>query len=380
MRRKHPMKPVLAHAGSSLLSRVVLFVLVALALYGVYRIIKPFIAPIIMALFLVTIFHPFYERLKRRVGGRDTIAAALAVASVFLVVVIPFLLFSAALIQQGIEIFRHIQDWVAQGNLDQVFSTESYQELMSRPQVERIRSFLDAHFARPGEEHFDIGRRLVELSRTTVEYLGKQILPLLSKTGLIFMNFFIMFFIMFYAFRDGAQMLDYLMQIVPLSRSHERLMVERIRYVSRAVLLGVLLTASVQSVIAMIGFRIVGVPALFWGVMLGVASLVPIVGTTLVWVPICLYLFAIGNTGSALFLLAWCAAGVSSVDNFLRPYFMQGRSGMSTIILFFALLGGIRLFGPIGILYGPLIFGLCAVILYIYRIENSAILTKLEQS
>lgn len=381
MRQRHLMASARTGAGrGSVLARVVLIFLVLLALYGVYRILRPFIAPIILALFLVTIFHPFYDRLKERVGGRDNLAAGLSVGSIFLIVVIPFLLFTGALVEQGIEVFAHIQEWVSSGQMQETFSAERYREFMERPQVGRISEFLDEHFTKDGEDKFNAVAWLTERSSKLANWFVKEVfLPLLSKSGFILMNFFIMFFIMFYTFRDGGRMLNYMMQMVPLSTSHERLIVDRIRYVSRAILLGILMTASVQAIIAMIGFKIVGVPALFWGVMLGLSSLIPIVGTALVWVPICLFLFISGNTGQGVFLLLWCVFLVGTVDNFLRPYLMQGRSGMSTIILFFALLGGIRLFGPIGILYGPLIFAVCAVLLYIYRVENSAVLTELRK-
>ena len=378
MKNLHPKKSKPESTAKNPLARIVLFILVAASLYGVFSIIEPFIPPIILALFLVTIFHPFYRKLRQSTNYRENLSAALTVAVVFIVVVIPLGLMATAIIRQGMNFFQQVQEWVQQGKLEQLLEGNALEEIMQHPGVQEIRTFMVDRFFQGDTEKFDLAQRLLDLSKNIIQFLGSRIVPIMTKTGFIVLNFFIMLFIMFYAFRDGEKMLSYLWSTLPLSGTHKRMLVERIRFVSRAVLMGILLTAAVQAMIAMIGFKIVGVPALFWGVMLGIASLVPIVGTTLVWIPATIYLFLAGKIGAAIFLFLWCSLLVASVDNFLRPFLMQGKSGMSTIILFFALLGGIRLFGPIGILYGPLIFGLCAVMLYIYRTENRKTLAQLQ--
>jgi predicted PurR-regulated permease PerM len=244
--------------------------------------------------------------------------------------------------------------------------------------VQSILGFLKTKIA--GEEaRFDLADALMKASGQVLDVTRTRLIPIVTGTGVLLMNFAVMLFVMFYAFRDGGKMLAYLLEMMPLSASHEATVIARIRSIARAILLGSFLTAATQGAAGMIGFQIVGIPALFWGVMLGIASLVPIIGTGLIWVPASVYLYIIGKTGAAVFLFIWGAVVVGSIDNFLRPFFMKGQSGMSTIVLFFAILGGIRLFGPIGIVYGPLIFGMCAVILYIYRIENLETLQQLER-
>jgi predicted PurR-regulated permease PerM len=219
------------------------------------------------------------------------------------------------------------------------------------------------------------------LSKDVATTAGQKFLvPLVSKTGLFILGIVVMFFTMFYAFRDGKTMLRYVLRLLPLSHSNEQRLLERIREISRAVLLGTFLTATAQAVVAMIAFWIVGIPALFWGTLLGIASLVPMIGTGIIWVPVVIYLVSIGNHGQAVFLTLWCALIVGLIDNFLRPILMRGRSGMSVLVLFFAILGGIRAFGPLGIIYGPIIFGLCAVALYMYSLEHAGTLKHLERS
>jgi predicted PurR-regulated permease PerM len=104
------------------------------------------------------------------------------------------------------------------------------------------------------------------------------------------------------------------------------------------------------------------------------ASLIPVVGTALVWLPAALYLMLTGDSGWGVFLIAWGVVMVGSVDNFLRPLFMQGGSAMNTVSIFFALLGGIHLFGLMGLLYGPLIFAVTLVLFRLYEQEFAAFL------
>ena len=105
-------------------------------------------------------------------------------------------------------------------------------------------------------------------------------------------------------------------------------------------------------------------------------SLIPVVGTGIVWLPAVCYLFIVGNWGKGLFLAAWSILVVGSIDNFLRPYLMKGKGAISSIYLFFAILGGIQLFGIVGILYGPLILGVAAILLYLYELEYREVLTE----
>jgi predicted PurR-regulated permease PerM len=146
--------------------------------------------------------------------------------------------------------------------------------------------------------------------------------------------------------------------------------------VSRSAILGTLGTAAAQGTAAAIGMTLVGLPGLFWGAILAFTSLIPFVGTALVWVPTVGFLLATGHPGKAAFFAAWSILIVGSIDNFLRPILMKGEGGISTLWMFFAVLGGLNLFGLPGLIYGPLIFGLCAVLLLLYRDEFADALAK----
>ena len=376
-RDKHPRTP-----PPSRLSRVVLALFVIVSLAGVFAIMRPFVAPIVLGLLLVSLFHPMHRRISRRFGKHHTLAAVSSVSIISLLVIVPVVLFSLAIVQQGVDVFRRSQAWIEAGHLDRAMEHEKVQAFLERPAVQKARAVIGERLPHgddaDGKVAFGLAGKLMELSGVALDFVRQRVFPVVTGTGLLLMNFLIMLFVMFYAFRDGETMLAYILLVLPLSHSHERLLIERIHSIARAIVVGTLLTSTVQGLVGMIGFRIVGIPAFFWGVVLGVASLIPIVGTALVWLPASIYLLIMGRPGAAAFLCCWGVLVVGSIDNFLRPLFMQGNSGMSTVVLFFALVGGIKLFGMVGLVYGPLIFGICAVVLYIYRVENSDLLLKLE--
>ena len=177
-----------------------------------------------------------------------------------------------------------------------------------------------------------------------------------------------MLFVLFFVLRDHDKMLVFLRHALPLSRTQEDVLFKEIVDVSKSALLGSLLTAVTQGVVGGIGLSLAGIPGLFWGAVMAFASLIPFVGTALIWIPAALYLFFTGDTSWGIFMVFWGAVVVGSIDNFLRPMFMQGAS-MNTVVVFFSLIGGLQMFGLMGLIYGPLIFSIALVFFRLYTSE-----------
>lgn len=337
--------------------------------------------------------------------SKERIAALISVAIVFCCIVIPLAFFTVNVIKQGQSSMSAGLRWIQDGQMERQLQAliDKYdlhdkinmiaekanllQPMLPTPDSEAAPDAgdgqaspdnndaatapatpdADMHAQSITSAQPDLGKIIVNASRRVLSFLLDNIFRALTKTWVIVLNFFIMLFVMFYMFRDGRTFIRYLKRISPLGDSEQDEIITRIRDVAKAVLVGILGTAVVQACVAMILFWIVDIPALFWGSVLGVCSLIPFVGTSLVWVPAVGYLLITGQTGSAIFLAIGCGGIVANVDNILRPLFMSGgRTGMSYFVLFFSILGGLQTFGPIGIVYGPLISGLCALCLYIF--------------
>jgi len=229
-------------------------------------------------------------------------------------------------------------------------------------------------------ENFKIGQRLLDLSSSIGKALLDQGGHFVGNMTSLIGKFFLMIFVFFFVVRDEKKILDAILHLSPLSSSHEKEVLGKIKTVARSALLGTLVTAVAQGVAGGLAFWIAGLPGLFWGMVMAFSSLIPIVGTALIWVPAAGYLFLSGQWGYAVFMILWCAIVVGMIDNFVRPLFMKGSAGMSTLLIFFSILGGINYFGVIGLLYGPLLFGLAMVLLYIYSLEFESFLHRQDRT
>ena len=177
-------------------------------------------------------------------------------------------------------------------------------------------------------------------------------------------QFALTLFLLFFFLRDGARMLERGIRLIPMAPARKEDLASTLGGVTRAVVLGTLVTALVQGTLVGIGFAIAGLPSpLVFGGVGAVASLIPIVGTALVWVPAALTLVAQGETGWAIFLALWSIVLVAGSDNVVRPLIISGSSKASALLVFVGLLGGLSVFGFAGIFMGPLVLTLAATLL-----------------
>ncbi|MCU0293532.1 MAG: AI-2E family transporter [Thermoanaerobaculaceae bacterium] len=340
--------------------RVVLVILLLSTLFLGFRVIRPYLNPILLAIILGSLLHPVCGWLRRRLGGRRSLAALLSLLLVVVAILGPLALVGIALVSQGMESVEGIQTWVRDGNLDR---------LLQQPWAERFASFTNRYFPLVDPQRLDVKALILGASQKLGALLLAKGGAILSGTGAILGQFLLFLFVLFYVFKDGEEMLTSFRRLFPLRASQEEMLLARIKGVSRSAILGAFGTAAAQGIVGGIGLAICGLPGLFWGTIMAFASLIPLIGTTLVWGPACVFLAFTGHPGMAVFLAVWCGIGVGSIDNFLRPLLMKGEAEMSTLWIFFSVLGGMQLFGLPGLVYGPLIFGLGAVLLSLYESE-----------
>ncbi len=349
------------------IERVVLVAILLLVLWLGYRVIVPYLDPIILAIVLAALLHPFFRWVRERLRGRASLAAVLTCALVLLVLLGPVALMGVALVRQGITSLHGIQEWVAGGGMER---------MMGSGLAARIQHSLSSVFPGLDLGRLDLATSLAGTSSAAAGWLLKTGGSMLGQAGVVLGKLALMIFVLFYFLRDGEKLLGWSLHLLPLRTSQEDRLIRRFREVSRSAILGAFGTAVAQGIAGGIGLAIVGIPGLFWGTVMALASLIPVVGTALVWVPAALYLLAVGSWGKALFLAVYCGVAVGSIDNLLRPLLMSGQARMSTLWLFLAILGGVNAFGLMGLIYGPLVFGLLAVLLYLYEEEFHPFLTR----
>lgn len=334
--------------------------LLIFTLYLAYRVFAPFLHTLILSSLVAALFYPLYVRFVGWFGNRRT-PAALAVVVIFVVCVcLPTALFVAGLVGQGVDTLAKVNDWVRHTDFDKLLQQVHLDTALAW--LHEKAPFLDL-------ESLDIQGNVLSLSRKTGQMLVGWGGVLLGNMLTLVVHFCFMLFILFFLLKEGGRWIGWVRFLSPLREEQEETILVSLRTVTKSVLMGGLLIAVLQGLTGGMGLAISGIPALFWGTMMGFASLVPVAGTGLIWVPAVAYLALQAKWWTALFLLVWCGVGVTSIDTFLRPYFMSGATGMSTLFIFLSVIGGLQVFGPVGLLYGPLILGLAMVMLRMYGEE-----------
>ncbi|CAK7023200.1 MAG: Putative transport protein [Desulfovibrio sp.] len=333
--------------------------LLAVGLYFAYILLRPFVNTLIFAVVFAALFYPVYAYLSRRLAGRDTLAALIVLLGVIVLVIVPLTLLIVGLIPQMRHSVISITGWLAEGNLDEIF-TKYLNPLFDW--IHREAPFLELSAENAKNSVLDgarqAGQKLIGLSA-----------GLVGGTVTFALHFCLFLLALFFFLKDGSMMVSRIKYLTPLREEQQERILRNMRRISQSVLAGGFLVAALQGFVGGIGLAIVGIPALFWGTVMALAAFVPVVGTGLVWVPAAAFLLFIGSWKSALFLAIWCGVVVTSIDTFLRPYLMRDAAGVPILFLFLAILGGIQAFGVFGLLYGPLILTFAVVMLKIYADE-----------
>lgn len=361
------------HVGPTLtfprnnLFRYFTLILLGFSLYLAYLLAAPFLNTIVLSIVVAACCYPVYNRILNRLNGRAITASTIVMLLLVSCIAIPLSFFLASLIPQAIESVHAVTTWLQQSQSD-TFLSDIQQNSMLQwlhgqlPFIEINETAIKSYLATISKA---AGQQIVSIGTTA-----------LGDTFNFVAKFLLMLLIVFFLLKDGSQMVAALKYLWPMRESQEDALIHSLRQTSRSVLVGGLLVAILQGIVGGIGLAFAGITPLFWGTVMSFCSLIPIVGTGLVWIPATIYLLVTSGWEMALFMFLWGAIPVAAIDSFLRPYFMRESAGVSIFFIFLSILGGLKTFGMIGILYGPLILSFVMVMLKIYGEEYRHVLTE----
>ena len=338
------------NATTSRLTAVVTYGVLLLLIYLVFRISEPFLSPLGWAAILVTFFYPMHRRLARRLAA--TRASTLSTLAVTVLLIAPAILLTALFVRQAVSISRGVQHSLVQQHA---------------PVIAKGWSWLASHV--PGvDPNANIFETLEQGIEKQAGFLAERLGTILKNIASFVFDLFVMIFAMFYFFRDAAKILRAVRSIMPFDAEHQDAMIVQIRELISASVTTSLVVAAVQGALGGLGFALVGLPApVFWGVVMAFFSLVPVVGSGLIFVPASLWLGFSGHWWRAMVLLAICAGISTIVDNVLRPVLLGGRTELSGLLIFISILGGVNLFGMLGLVLGPILVAMAAGVLGVYQ-------------
>jgi predicted PurR-regulated permease PerM len=348
-------------------SRFPLFFIIACFLllgYLLFLVFQPFLSILIWATVLAVVGLPLFHKILRLFRGRRALASLVTCLLIVLVIVLPVTILGIMIAQQSITIYHNLQANVGISELD---SAAKWEELQKRPSVQWFLNQSQTWFGAKSE---DIQGYVKQVLTALSRFIVTKSPSLLAGFGGMVASFFLVFITMYFLFRDGPILLEIVRASNPLPPDFESEIIQKFQDVSYATFVGSILTAIVQGIAAALLFWMLGVSSsLFWGAVVSFVALIPILGGFIVWIPMSAYLYLSGQTTRAIILLAVGGLVVSSIDNILKPILIQGRTKMHPLLVFLSVLGGMQVFGFLGILLGPLIVAISLSFLNLYRLE-----------
>jgi predicted PurR-regulated permease PerM len=304
-------------------------------------VIKGFVMALVMAAVLAGLVHPFYRRVSELFGKRKSIASLVTVLLSLVLVIIPLLFFLGILIGEATQISESAGNWLS-GQMQQAESLKK--QIAEDQDLKRLLPYQDKIIAKAGE-----------IAGKTASFVASVLVGSATGAAELFLMLFVMLYAMFYFLINGRAVLDRVLGYTPLSVDDKTRLLGTFVSVGRATLKGTLIIGIVQGGLAALSFWVAGIKGVvFWGAVMTVLSIIPGVGTALVWVPAVIFLFLDGQTGAAVGVGLWCAIVVGTVDNLLRPLLIGKDTEMPDLLVMVTTLGGLALFGAAGIVIGPI--------------------------
>jgi predicted PurR-regulated permease PerM len=319
---------------------IALLFVVSLAFFWL---IRSFMQPIFWAVALGIVIYPLHARLLRRLGNRESLAAGLSVLAVVVVVILPLIGIGAAVATEGSALYQRLEG----GGLGVGTLFSRIQENM--PQIAALTDRLNLDPSRLEEQ-------VQSAAVTASRYIAQSAVAIGQGTlrGTVF--FFLMIYLLFFFLRDGSRILDALVRALPLGDQRERHLLSRFAEVSRATIKGTLVVGIVQGAIGGTAFAVLGINApVLWGVVMALLSILPAVGTALVWLPAAIFLLFNDQVFGGIALIVVGVLAIGSVDNVLRPILVGRDTRMADYLILLSTLGGLAGFGLAGIIIGPII-------------------------
>jgi predicted PurR-regulated permease PerM len=324
--------------------------------YLVFLIVQPFIVPLAWSAVFAIFFYPVYERLESRFS--PTTSAVLCTIGVTLLLIAPVLLIFLYATREAVDATARIQGMVSSG---------------TAPVPTDILNWFRAKLPESLQE-VDLLGYLRQGAERVASFLASQFGALVKNLFSFFVNLFILLFALFFMFRDGRQILHAARHLIPFERALQDDMLDESRDLIFASVAVALLIAAIQGALGGLAFVLTGLAApVFMAVLIAFFSIVPVVGSALIWGPAALWWILNGHWGKALIVLGICGGVAAVADNLVRPLLLRNRTKLNDLLLFVSILGGLDVFGLLGLVAGPTIVAAALGVFRVYMQQRDEI-------
>ena len=341
-------RPTLLASERERFTTLVFYGVVLMLGYLLSRVFQPFFVPLGWAAVLAICVHPWNEKLVSRLGRHR--AATITTLAVTALVIGPGLLVLTAFVREARAALEGLDRDVLMGQFDWLVA-----------RWDRVRVYI------PGARALDLGSLVTQASANVGGFLAARVGGLLADLAVFVFHLFVTLFALYFLLRDATAIMRAIRRALPFDEPRRERMIRQTGDLVYASVTSGLLIASIQGLLGGLVFGGLGLDApVFWGVVMGFFALLPFFGTWVVWLPASIWLASTGQMAKALTLAAIGAALIASVDNVLRPALLAGRAQMNGLLMFVSLLGGVSVFGLLGLVLGPLVVALAAGLLEAY--------------
>jgi predicted PurR-regulated permease PerM len=339
-------------------ARLFFGVVTLLVLYYSYAIIKPYLVDLFLALVVFFTAKPLHQALTRLFFGKRALASALTCLILALLIIIPLVTLVSIVARQALEFSSLLGQGLQSGTLGQWLNAK----------MDLLQNYL-VHLNLPlPPEQIKLESMLQSILTSASKFIYTNAIGVLTGFTGLFLDLSLILFVAFFLFLQGDDFIAEVKNLSPLSADDNEMILAEMEATIKATLWSTVVVAFIQGSLGGLGFFLFGVPQpAFWGTVMVPASVIPVVGSALVWAPAVGYLILQGSWPKALGLLVFCALFIGSVDNLLKPMLMRGIRSTPTVLVLLSILGGISYFGMIGFILGPFVLSLLLSLLGIYE-------------
>ncbi|MBC8393721.1 MAG: AI-2E family transporter [Deltaproteobacteria bacterium] len=306
----------------------------------------PFISILILAAVVTQLFSPVYAFITIKDKITPPFASLLTCLLIFLILFVPIVLFVGILSKEAYDLYLMAKNAVISDQLKDLIQNSRLIEKANQ-------IFATFNIRITGEE---LNSAITELGKIVGLFLYKQASAVASNIFVFLVNFFFMLLVIYYLLIDGGRLISYIIDLSPLPADQDKMLIQKFKDMAGAVLIGNGVGGLIQGTLGGIVFSLFGLKSPFlWGVIMGLLAFLPIIGIGVVFLPTAIYLFLKGRIAAGIFFIVFYVILSGSVEYLFKPKLVGERVKMHTLIVFLSIIGGLKLFGILGIIYGPLI-------------------------
>jgi predicted PurR-regulated permease PerM len=333
-------------------------VITLLVLYYSYAIIKPYLVDIFLALVVFFTAKPLHQVLTRLLFGRRALASALTCLLLALIIIVPLITLVSIVARQALEFSSQLSQGIQSGTLGQ----------WANAKMDLLQNYL-VHLNLPlPPEQIKFEGMVQSILANASKFIYTNAIGVLSGFTSFILDLSLVLFVAFFLFLQGDDFIAEVKKLSPLSAGDNEMILAEMEATIKATLWSTVVVAFIQGSLGGLGFFLFGVPQpAFWGTVMVPASVIPVVGAAIIWLPAVGYLFLQGAWAKSVGLMVFCGLFIGSVDNLLKPMLMRGSRSTPTVLVLLSILGGISYFGMIGFILGPFVLSLLLSLLGIYE-------------